>query len=188
MGKTIFINMNDVKIKGDILDLSNDNSGIIYNISKEIEEELCIDYVTSENKNVLEKRKYDACTFVFNLNSILGNRNKEKVIKEAVNYLKDEGEIYIWDVNKYGGSFIDYNVNVAIPNGDIKRLILKNYNPLAVCRFEEVKKILEKYSKIEETKVWEDIFFIKAIKKKNEPREEVKNESFIDSDKFEVHS
>ena len=88
MGKTIFINMNDVRIKGDILDLSSENSGVIYNISKDIEEELCVDYVTSNDKNVLTERKYDACTFVFNLNNILGLRRKAKVIKEVLNYLK----------------------------------------------------------------------------------------------------
>lgn len=188
MGKTIFINMNDVKIKGDVLDLSSENSGIIYSISKDIEDELCVDYVGLEDKNILSERKYDACTFVFNLNNIFGSRRKAKVIKEVVNYLKDNGEIYIWDVNKDGGKFIDYKVNVALPNGDIKKVILKSYNPIATCKFEEIKKILEKYSDIKESKVWEDIFFIRAVKKKSEQREEVKNESIIDSYKLEIHS
>lgn len=187
MGKTIFINMNNVKIKGDILDLSSDNSGIIYNISKDVEEELSIDYVNSENRSVLEERKYDACTFVFNFNNILGGRKKAKVIKDVIKYLKDDGEIYIWDVNKEGGRFIDYKVNVALPNGNIKNVVLKNYNPLATCSFEEIRKILEKYSDIEETKVWEDIFFIKAVKKKSEHREEENNESITDSYKLEIH-
>ena len=65
---------------------------------------------------------------------------------------------------------------------------LKNYNPIATCKFEEIKKILEKYSDIKESKVWEDIFFIRAVKKKSEQREEVKNESIIDSYKLEIHS
>ena len=49
-------------------------------------------------------------------------------------------------------------------NEKVKEIEFKNYNPLLTCSFEEVKKILEKYCKIEETKVWEDIFFIKAKK------------------------
>lgn len=188
MGKTIFINMNDVKIKGDILDMSSENSGIVYNISKDVEEELCVDYVTSDNKSVLDERKYDACTFMFNFNNIWGNRRKAKVIKDVVKYLKDDGEIYVWDVNKEGGRFIDYKINIALPNGEIKRAALKNYNPIATCSIEEIQKILEKYCKIEETKVWEDVFFIKAVKNTSEHREEVNNENITNSDKLEVHS
>ena len=133
MGKTIFINMNDVRIEGDILDLSSENSGVIYNISKDIEEELCVDYVTSDERKVLTERKYDACTFVFNLNNILGLR-RSTVIKEVINYLKDDGEIYIWDVNKDRGKIINYNMNIALPGGEIKKFNLKNYNPISKYR------------------------------------------------------
>ncbi|MCR4944356.1 MAG: hypothetical protein K5986_07905 [Clostridium sp.] len=188
MGKTIFINMNDVKIKGDILDMSSENSGIIYNISKDVEEEICVDYVTSENKSVLDERKYDACTFVFNFNNILGNRRKAKVIKDVVKYLKEDGEIYVWDVNKEGGRFINYKINIALPHGEIKKAILKNYNPIATCSINEIRKILEKYCEIREAKVWEDVFFIKAIKNKSQHREELKNENIINSNKLKVHS
>lgn len=188
MGKTIFINMNDVKIEGDILDLSSKNSGIMYSISKDVEDELCVDYVTSDDRELLNKRKYDACTFVFNLNNILGLRRKDKVVKEVINYLKDDGEIYIWDINKDVGKIIDYRMNVALPNGDLKRVLLKNYNPIVTCKFEEIKKVLEKYAEVKETKVWEDIFFIKAVKKKSEQREELKNESITNSDKLKIYS
>lgn len=165
MGKTILINLNDIHIDGDILDVSRDNSGIIYNISKDAEEEVSIDYVDAGNKNVLMKRAYDACTFFFNLNNILGIKRKESLIREVCGYLKEEGEIYIWDINKESGGFLDFKVNVALPNGNLKEVVFKNFNPLISCKFEEIKKILEKYSEIEETKLWEDIFFIKARKK-----------------------
>ncbi|MBE6048200.1 MAG: hypothetical protein E7213_07365 [Clostridium sp.] len=188
MGKTIFINMNDVKIKGDILDLSSENSGIVYSISKDVEEELCVDYVNSDDRDVLSERKYDACTFVFNLNKIFGSIRKAKVIKEVINYLKDNGEIYIWDVNKERGKIIDYKINVALPGGDMKTLILKNYNLISSCKYEEIKKMLQKYVQIEETKVWEDIFFIKAVKKKSVEKEEAKEESIIDSYNLEIYS
>lgn len=174
MGKTIVINMNDFHIEGDILDLSRDNSGIIYKISKEVEEELSVDYVDVDNRNALKRRKYDACTFFFNLSDIWGNRRKEGLIKEVCGYLKEQGEIYIWDVNKDSGGFLDYKINAILPNGEIKEVGINNYNPLLNCKFEEIKKILEKYAKIEETKLWEDVFFIKAIKNKENKREDVK--------------
>ncbi len=131
MGKTLVINMKDIVIEGDILDVAGDITGIIYNISKEIDDEISVDYVDGENKNLLKHRKYGACTFFLNLNKVWGSRKKERIIKEISQYLNKDGDIY---------------------------------NPLLTCSFEEVKKILEKYCKIEETKVWEDIFFIKAKK------------------------
>jgi len=166
MGKTLVINMHDVYIKGDILDVAKGNIGIIYNISKETEEELSIDYIDADNKNILRRSEYDACTFFFNINSIWGIKKRESLFKEVCTYLKETGEIYIWDINKERGNFIDNKVEVVLPRNKVKSIVLKNYNPLITCSFEEVKKILEKYYEIVETKMWEDIFFIKGIKKK----------------------
>ena len=66
MGKTLVINMKDIVIEGDILDVAGDITGIIYNISKEIDDEISVDYVDGENKNLLKHRKYGACTFFLN--------------------------------------------------------------------------------------------------------------------------
>lgn len=171
MGKKLIINMKDFRIRGDVLDISKSNTGIIYNISKETESELSIDYVDSENRGVLKRRLYDACTFFFNLNSIWSNRGKENIIKEVTNYLKDEGRIFIWDVRKERGSVVDNTIQVVLPNDKIKEVNFKNYNPLNTCFLEEVKKILEKYYEIEQTKTWGDIFFIMG-KKKNKLKKE----------------
>ena len=164
MGKTLVINMKDIVIEGDILDVAGDTTGIIYNISKEIDDEISVDYVDGENKNLLKHRKYGACTFFLNLNKVWGSRKKERIIKEISQYLNKDGDIYVWDINKERGKIIDNKVKVILPNEKVKEIEFKNYNPLLTCSFEEVKKILEKYCKIEETKVWEDIFFIKAKK------------------------
>ena len=157
MGKTLVINMKDIVIEGDILDVAGDITGII-------DDEISVDYVDGENKNLLKHRKYGACTFFFNLNKVWGSRKKERIIKEISQYLNKDGDIYVWDINKERGKIIDNKVKVILPNEKVKEIEFKNYNPLLTCSFEEVKKILEKYCKIEETKVWEDIFFIKAKK------------------------
>jgi hypothetical protein len=166
LGKTLVIDMQDVYIKGDILDVAKENTGIIYSISKETEEELSIDYINANNKNILRRKEYDACTFFFNINSIWGIKRRENLVKEVYTYLKEKGEIYIWDIKKERGDFIDNKVEVMLPRDKVKNIVLKNYNPLITCSFEEIKKILEKYYEIEETKMWEDIFFIRGIKKK----------------------
>jgi len=164
MGKTLVIDLVDVILQGDILDVGEKNLGIIYNISKEAEDELSLDYVSSDMKIELKDRKYDACTFFFDLNKIWTNVEKEKLIKEISLYLKEYGEIFIWDINKDRGKVFNNKIKVILPNGKVKEFTVKNLNILLSSNIEEIKKILEKYFEIEETKAWEDVFFIKGKK------------------------
>ena len=164
MGKTLVIDLEDIILKGDILDVGEKNLGIIYSISKEAEEELSLDYVSGESKIELKDRKYDACTFFFELNKLWTNLEKEKLIKEVSSYLNEFGEIYVWDINKERGKVFNNKVKVILPNGKIKEFIFKNLNVLLSSNLEEIKKILEKHFDIEETKAWEDVFFIKGKK------------------------
>jgi len=178
MGKTLVIDLEDVVLEGDILDVGEKNLGIIYNISKEAEEELCLDYVSSDTKIELKDRKYDACTFFFDLNKIWTSLEKEKLIKDISLYLKESGEIFIWDINKERGKVFNNKIKVVLPNGKIKEFTFRNLNILLSSNIEEIKKILEKYFEIEETKAWEDIFFIKGkkIRKKVNAEEKFKYE------------
>ena len=161
MGKTLIINMSNIKLEGDILDVSGDNTGIIYNISKDVDDEICVDYVNSENSKEIQ-HKYDACTIFFKLSNLWSNKSRELLIKEVTSYVKKDGKVYIWDLNKERGKIIDNKVRVLLPNGKDKETSFKNYNPLTTCKFDEVKKKLEKYCEIEETKVWENIFFLQG--------------------------
>ena len=54
MGKTLVINLEDINLKGDVLDVGQENFGVIYSISKEVEAELSLDYVFSNDKEGLE--------------------------------------------------------------------------------------------------------------------------------------
>lgn len=164
MGKTLVINLEHVNLSGDVLDIGEKNLGIIYNLSKEAKEELSLDYVSSESKIELKDRKYDACTFFFELNKIWTGLEKEKLIKEVSSYLNEFGEIFIWDINKERGKVFNNKIKVILPNEKVKEFTFKNLNILLSSNIEEIKKILEKYFEIEETKAWEDIFFIKGKK------------------------
>lgn len=164
MGKTLIIDLEDIALEGDILDVGEKNLGVIYNISKEVQEELSIDYVSRDDKTKLKSRKYDACTFFFDLNKIWTNMEKEKLIKEISSYIREDGDIFIWDIKKERGKVFNNKIKVILPNGKIKEFTFKNLNILLSSNMEEVKKILNKYFEIEETKVWEDLFFIKGKK------------------------
>ena len=71
MGKTIIINLEKVNINGDVLDVGENNLGIIYNLTKEVQEEMSLDYVNDETKVELRNSAYDACTFFFELNNLI---------------------------------------------------------------------------------------------------------------------
>lgn len=172
MGKTLVIDMEDVNLKGDILDVGENNLGVIYNLSKEIEDELSLDYVDNESKVELQSRKYDACTFFFELNRLWTNIEREKVIKDICSYIKEDGEIFVWDINKIRGKVFNNKIKVILPKDNVKEFTFKNMNPFSSSNADEIKKILEKYFKIEETKSWEDIFFIKGRKLNNKVKEE----------------
>ena len=176
MGKTLVINLEDINLQGDILDVGERNFGVIYNISKEVEDELSLDYVYSDSKVELKSREYDACTFFFCLNKIWTSLEKEKLIREISSYIKENGEIFIWDINKERGKVFNNKIRIILPKGKVKEFTFKNLNVLLSSNIEEIKKILEKYFEIEETKSWEDIFFIRGKKLKTKVKVEEKLE------------
>ena len=60
---------------------------------------------------------------------------KESIIKEVTGYLKDNGKVYLWDVNKKRGKRLNNKVEIILPNGKIKGGVLKNNNLLSSCNF-----------------------------------------------------
>lgn len=164
MRKTLVLNFEDIKIEGNVLDVACESLGIINSISEEAQSEIALDYVGKEDNSMLQNSKYDACTFFFNLNSLWNINKREKLINEISNYLEKNGKIYVWDINKNIGELVDSKLRVLLPKGDMREYRIKNNNLFSSSSFEETKKILEKTFKIEETKVWEDIYFIKGIK------------------------
>ncbi|MGL5151506.1 MAG: hypothetical protein ACRC7N_13145 [Clostridium sp.] len=166
MSKTFIMSLKSLNIKGDVLDVGGDDFGVIYNVFREVENEISLDYADYEDKNKLIKNKFDATTFFFILSEVWPQANRNELIDEVVSYIKENGEIYIWDVMKSKGQFILDDIRVLLPNDKIKDVELKRINPFTVCGMDEIKKELEKKCEVVETKQWEDIFYIKAIKKR----------------------
>lgn len=163
MGKTIILNLSDIKLKGNILDIG-ESFGVIYNISKDIMSELSIDYVNGDNNNKLIENEYDTCTMFFSLSKLWTNFARFKLIEEISKYIKIGGEIYIWDINKEIKEIINNKIITVLPSGNNKEFEFKNLNPIIKSNVDENQKLLEKYFQIEETKIWEDIHFIRGIK------------------------
>ena len=151
MGKTIILNLSGIKLNGDILDVG-ESYGVIYNISKDAIDEVCVDLLEgSIDENKIDG-EYDICTVFFYLSSIWRDSNRINLIKEVSKLVKAGGEI---SNNK---------VMSVLPSGKIKEFEFKNLNPLSKSNIDDTKKMLENIYSISEEKVWEDIFFIRGKK------------------------
>ena len=163
MGKTILLNLSDVKLEGDILDIG-ESYGVIYSLSKEGLDELSIDIIDGENKIEQDIEKYDTCTMFFSLSSIWRENTRANLIKDISKYVKKGGNIYIWDIKKETGTVCSNQVMALLPSGNVKEFTFKNLNPIVKSNIDDTLEIFSKEYSIVEQKCWEDIFFIKAKK------------------------
>lgn len=163
MGKTIILNLSDVKLKGDVLDVG-ENYGIIYSISKEAFDEVSVDVVEGNEINVEVYGEYDTCTMFFCLSKYWREGARAKLIQEVSKLVKVGGEICLWDINKEVGSVFNNKVISVLPSGDTKEFEFKNLNPIIKSNIDDTNKLLSKYYSVIEEKCWEDIFFIRGKK------------------------
>lgn len=165
MMKTIIINMSNVSIKGDVLDVG-ESYGVIYNLYKDIEEEISVDYVDEKNVGDLIESNYDTCTMFFSLSSIWRESRKLQLIKDVSGLIKPGGDLYIWDINKEIGEVFNNVIRTILPSGSTKEFEFKNLNLILKSNIDDTKRMLNDNFTVIEEKLWEDIYFIRGQKVK----------------------
>lgn len=181
MFREIDLDMSNINFKGNTLDVGINNYGIIYNILKETEDEISVDYYV-EDFDEEYRNQYDNGVLFFSLSQI-DKKEIETVIKNLWNNVRFGGNLYLWDREKNKRETVNDKINVLMPNGKEKEIVFVDNSISSEFTINTSKKILEKYFEIQETKVCDKIIFMKAIK-----RGSIKNEDTTDSNKFEVHS
>lgn len=165
------IDMNEIKIKGDIIDIGDDNCGIIYNLCRQVEnsaeDEIAVEYLSKEDEDIVISDSYDLASLFFTLGKINKLSSRKKFIGNALIYLRSFGEIMIWDVKKPRGCMINLDITVRLPNNMIKRLNIKRKNLLSNITVENTKKIIEDKFEIVDIKENQEIFYIRARRKEN---------------------
>ena len=161
MGKTIILNLSGVKLLGDVLDVG-ESYGVIYNISKDTIDEVCVDLLEGSIDEKSIQGEYDVCTIFFYLSNLWRESARVQLINEVSKLIKVGGEIYIWDINKEMGEVSNNKVMAVLPSGKIKEFEFKNLNPISTSNIDNTKKMLENMYSIKEEKLWEDIFFIRG--------------------------
>lgn len=176
----IFINMEQEIFKGNLLDIGNDNYGIIYSLYKQYNEDNNLDYIYGrEKKKKIEQEFYDNCVMLFSLSSIWTKYNKKHMFKEINKYLKEDGTIHIWDIDKGYGKLFNAKIKILLPNRKIKTIEIKDYNILKDTSKENLIKLLQHYFEIIDLRASDNIYYIKGRKKGRN-----KDESIIDGSKL----
>lgn len=177
MGDQIHINLEKLVISGNVLDVGIKNYGIIYNLYKHYNDEIAVDYFEGKNeKNNIQHQCYDNCILFFTLHQLLTGRKKELLIQELCCMLKEEGCIFIWDIDKGIKSIFNSKIKVQLPNKTTKEFRVTDFNYLKNNAKEKIKAIIEKYCEIEEYSYSNNLFYMKAKKKGK-----LKDESIISS-------
>jgi hypothetical protein len=190
--KEIFINMEQEILTGNILDIGKDHHGIVYSLFKQYNDETSVEYVSGkENKELIKKREYDSCVLFFSLSNIWLKYNKRKLIKDIYEFLRENGTIYIWDIDKGYSSFFYAKVKLSLPERKIKEISVRDLNPLKDNSKNSMIKLLQEYFEIVDSKSSDNIYFIKGRKISNiseQKKGRSDDESGTDRDKFKVRS
>lgn len=174
----IFINFEKEVFKGNTLDIGLDNYGIIYNIIKNYDDKINLDYINGQqSKNIIEENFYDNCILFFTINRIASINKKRCFLNDISKYLTDSGKLYIWDIDKSFGKLFKGTLKIAMPKGEIKKFKINNYNLLSNNSYNNIISLLKNKFNIIDCQSSNDIYYIKAEKIKL--RKEENNESTV---------
>jgi hypothetical protein len=181
VNEEVAISLASEDLKGDILDVGLDNYGVIYNLCKNASESISVEYLdkgTLDKAELEEQRDiYDTAVFFFTLGKIYSLKNRKKILRDVSNYLKEDGEVIIWDIDKTKLKAVNLKLKIMMPDRVIKKITIKDYNMMNDTSQEKVFKLLKPIYDIVGLKSYNNIYCIRARKKVNKI-----DESVIDRD------
>lgn len=164
MKKEAFINLEKQIFKGDLLDIGFSNQGIVYSIYKHHTDEYSdVEYIEGENEKIrINKNAYDSCALFFTFSDIKFTHNKNKLIQDIYGFLKSDGILYIWDIDKGFAKSFNSKIKILLPDKSTKEIFIKDLNILKDNSKENTMKILEPYFEILTIKSSDDIYYMEC--------------------------
>ncbi|MFD3156400.1 class I SAM-dependent methyltransferase [Haloimpatiens sp. FM7330] len=154
------------KFDGNILDIGYDNYGIVYNLCKKNSEKLDIEYADDRSKkDCIKNNMYDYCILFFALKNIWPSYRKKSIFNLIYNLLKEDGKIYIWDIDKGFWKSFKSNIKVIISDNKVKNINVRDYNIFSNNSKQNIIKIVSEKFDIIDFDCNCDMFYIKAKKK-----------------------
>lgn len=169
--KEVFINMENEIFRGNLLDVGLDNNGIVYNIYKEFNHEINIEYVSGEEEGRnIKQNYYDLCILLFSFSTILSKMKKRNIVEKIHKCLNSRGMLYMWDIDKKVGKVFNGDIKILVPGKKLKLIKIRNFNPIQDNSKESTIKLIKRYFEVEEYNFTEDIYYIKARNKCEEQK------------------
>lgn len=166
MAKEIFINLEKEVFIGNVLDIGFENNGIVYDLCKNTDDNMTIDYINGmSEKNRIEKNYFDSCVMFFSLMEFKTKKSKLKFFKEISEYIKKDGILYLWDVDKPRFKTFLIKLRVFVPSKKCKKITVNAFNPVIDASCENTRRLLQNYFDIIDLKCSDNIYYIKAQKK-----------------------
>jgi len=171
--KEVFINLEKEIFKGNILDIGFSNHGIIYSIYKQyIEPSSSVDYIEGKDeKEEIKEGVYDVCALFFTLSDIKFSQNKRKLVQDIYKYLKNDGLLYIWDVDKGFAKIFNSKIKIVLPDKNTKQIYQRDLNVFKNSSKENTIKILQPYFEILTLKNSDNVYYM-ICKKKGKSKDE----------------
>lgn len=176
--REIFINMENEIFRGNLLDIGMKNNGIVYNIYKEFNHSINLEYIRGKNqeKNIIEGY-YDLCILLFSFSTIWSKIKKMDILKNIHKYLNANGMLYIWDIDKKIGKIFNGDIKILIPGKKLKTIKIRNFNPIEDNSKESTVDMVSKYFELKEYNYTDDVYHIKAQNKCESNDEQLKEVS-----------
>ncbi|MBP2023167.1 hypothetical protein J2Z44_003002 [Clostridium punense] len=162
----IFVSLEKEVFRGNILDVGLDNNGVIYNVYKYYDEDLDVDYLEGrENTGSMKSDYYDSCILFFSLHNIVNGREKKKLFEHISDCLRNNGYVYIWDIDKKPLQTFRGNIKVSLPDKTLKDFKINCLNPFTNNSKEKIINVLKEFFEVLDIKHSDNIFSIVCKKR-----------------------
>lgn len=162
----IYIDLNSDMLTGDVLDIGFNNYGIIYNLYKQQNKDLSVEYLRgSEDKGCIEKQGYDNCVLLFSLSSIWLKINRKKLINDVYEFLKEDGIIHIWDTDKGYLKFFNRIIKLQTADSKLKDIRIADFNVFKDASQKSTIMLIEQFFEIIDLEAHDNVYYIKAKKR-----------------------
>ena len=159
MEEEALIDLRSFSLKGDVLDIGRDNNGIIYNYIKNSKDDIIVDLVElPEEIEALKTKTHDNGILFFFLSTLRSNREKKEFLKELASYIKEDGELLLWEIEK--------RVFQILLKKEVSREItIKEADPLLASSLRNTEELIREDFELLESKSHNGIYHIRAKRK-----------------------
>lgn len=127
--ESLFVSLEKEVFRGNVLDITYGNQGIIYKANKYYDNFIDVNYLENEpSKSCDNEGYYDSCIVFFTLNKIKTHRQKIKLFDNIYRLMKNNGYVYIWDVEKEPLKTLQKNIRVSLPDKSMKNFQINLLN------------------------------------------------------------